>query len=96
MHLFTRSNITICVLSRDPQIFLLFHKIGVNFQNVLQTYFAVGTRTQKAPTMCCRILVTLVVAAVPVASPLLMLPLIIATFCGFKLLGGGGGGNCLN
>jgi hypothetical protein len=39
--------------------------------------------------MCCRILVTLVVPAVPVASPLLMLPLIIATFSGFKLRGWG-------
>ena len=51
-------------------------------------YFVAGTRTQKARAMCCRILVTLVVAAVRVASPLLMLPLIIATFSGFKLGGG--------
>ena len=71
----------------DPQVFCYSVKSESTLGIILQMYFVAGTDTRKARAMCCRILVTLVVAAVPVASALLMLPLIIATFSGFKLGG---------
>ena len=84
MYPLTRSNVPVCVLVCDPQVFCYSIKSGSTFRNILQMYFVAGTCTQKARAMCCRILVTLLVAAVPVASPLLILPLIIARFSGFK------------
>ena len=99
MCLLTRNNVTICVLFSDHRVFCYAIKSESTFRNILQMYFVAATCTQKAPAICCPVLVTLVVAAVPVASRLLMLPLIIATFSGFKLrgvVGGGGRGTGLN